>query len=55
MTSQRERARTHEYELGHSDRELKRLATQAELVDPFTREFFREGGLALGMRVLAGC
>jgi ubiquinone/menaquinone biosynthesis C-methylase UbiE len=52
MTSRRERARTHEYELGHSDRELKRLATQAQLVDPFTREFFREGGVAPGMRVL---
>jgi ubiquinone/menaquinone biosynthesis C-methylase UbiE len=52
MTSQRERKRTHEYELGHSDRELERLATQAELVDPFTREFFREGGVARGMRVL---
>src|SRR5271165_3687968 len=52
MTSQGERKRTHEYELGHSDRELKRLATQAQLIDPFTREFFRDGGLAPGMRVL---
>ena len=52
MISQGEKKRTHEYELGHSGRELKRLATQAELVDPFTREFFREGGLAPGMRVL---
>jgi len=52
MTSRRDSARTHEYELGHSDRELKRLATQAQLVDPFTREFFRDGGVAPGMRVL---
>jgi ubiquinone/menaquinone biosynthesis C-methylase UbiE len=52
MTSQGKRKRTHEYELGHSDRELRRLATQAQLVDPFTREFFREGGVAPGMRVL---
>jgi len=52
MTSRRDSARTHEYELGHSDRELKRLATQAQLVDPFTREFFRNGGVAPGMRVL---
>ena len=52
MTSRRDSARTHEYELGHSDSELKRLATQARLVDPFTREFFRDGGLASGMRVL---
>jgi SAM-dependent methyltransferase len=51
VTSQGEKKRTHEYELGHSGRELKRLATQAQLVDPFTREFFREGGVALGMRV----
>ena len=52
MTGRSKSARTHEYELGHSDRELKRLATQAQLVDPFTREFFRDGGLAPGMRVL---
>jgi ubiquinone/menaquinone biosynthesis C-methylase UbiE len=52
MTSQGERKRTHEYELGHSDRELRRLATQAQLIDPFTREFFRDGGLRAGMRVL---
>jgi ubiquinone/menaquinone biosynthesis C-methylase UbiE len=52
MTSQGERKRTHEYELGHSDRELRRLATQAQLIDPFTREFFCDGGLAQGMRVL---
>ncbi|MBV8103294.1 MAG: methyltransferase, partial [Hyphomicrobiales bacterium] len=52
MTGRSKSARTHEYELGHSDRELKRLAAQAQLVDPFTREFFRDGGLAPGMRVL---
>lgn len=52
MTSPRERQRTHEYELGHSERELRRLGTQAQLVDPFTRAFFREGGVARGMRVL---
>ena len=44
--------RSHEYELGHSDRELKRLATQARLVDPMTRRFFQEAGIARGMRVL---
>ena len=44
--------RTHEYELGHTDRELKRLGTQAQLVDPMTRQFFRNAGLAAGMRVL---
>ena len=33
-------ARTHEYELGHTDWELERLRRQAELVDPFTRQFY---------------
>src|SRR5215813_3901270 len=40
------------YELGHSRRELERLNTQARLVDPITRHFFREAGIASGMRVL---
>jgi SAM-dependent methyltransferase len=44
--------RSHEYELGHTDRELRRLRTQAELVDPMTREFFIRAGLVAGMRVL---
>ena len=52
MASQEETARPHEYELGHSDRELKRLRLQAQLVDPITREFFREAGVTRGMRVL---
>ena len=46
------RARAHEYELGHSDRELKRLRLQARLVDPLTRQFFANAGLKPGMRVL---
>ena len=45
-------ARAHEYELGHSDRELKRLRLQAQLVDPITRQFFQDAGLEPGMRVL---
>jgi SAM-dependent methyltransferase len=45
-------ARSHEYELGHSDHELKRLGTQARLVEPMTRQFFRSAGLETGMRVL---
>ena len=45
-------ARIYEYELGHSDRELKRLQLQAELVDPFTRQFYRDAGVTAGMRVL---
>src|SRR4051812_48499231 len=40
------------YALGHSDQELDRLSAQARLVDPITRQFFREAGIANGMRVL---
>src|SRR6266513_4858996 len=40
------------YALGHSDRELDRLAVQARLVDPITRGFFRDAGIVAGMRVL---
>ncbi len=52
MAGQEETARAYEYELGHSDREVKRLWIQAQLVDPFTRQFFRDAGVAKGMRVL---
>jgi SAM-dependent methyltransferase len=41
-----------EYVLGHSDFELKRLARQARLLEPATRECFQAAGLAPGMRVL---
>ena len=40
------------YSLGHSDRELNRLSVQARLVDPITRRFMVEAGVAPGMRVL---
>ena len=40
------------YVLGHSNRELARLKAQARLVDPITRRFFHEAGVAPGMRVL---
>lgn len=40
------------YALGHSQRELKRLTTQAALFEPFTRRMFEQAGLAQGMRVL---
>jgi 2-polyprenyl-3-methyl-5-hydroxy-6-metoxy-1,4-benzoquinol methylase len=44
------------YALGHSDEEIERLSTQARLIDPITRRFFREAGLEHGMRVLdVGC
>jgi ubiquinone/menaquinone biosynthesis C-methylase UbiE len=52
MTEPGQSGRAHEYELGHSDRELKRLRLQARLVDPITRQFFRDAGLSRGMRVL---
>ena len=40
------------YVLGHSPRELERLARQARLIEPITREIFIEAGIAPGMRVL---
>lgn len=40
------------YALGHSPNELRRLATQARLINPITSQFFHEAGLATGMRVL---
>ncbi len=40
------------YVLGHSERELERLGTQARLVDPITRNFFRAAGIVPGLRVL---
>lgn len=42
----------HPYVLGHSAPELERLARQAHLVEPITREIFVEAGVAPGMRVL---
>ena len=40
------------YALGHSDRELNRLTIQARLIEPITRRFMVEAGIAPGMRVL---
>src|SRR5262245_20460269 len=40
------------YVLGHSDRELERLNTQALLIDPISRQFRADAGLKRGMRVL---
>jgi len=40
------------YVLGHSNRELERLAVQARLIDPITRRFLRDAGIVPGMRVL---
>jgi ubiquinone/menaquinone biosynthesis C-methylase UbiE len=41
-----------EYVLGHSARELERLRRQAQLVNPITRQYLIEAGIAPGMRVL---
>ena len=38
-------AATAEYVLGHSDRELQRLSTQAGLIAPITRQFFIDAGI----------
>jgi SAM-dependent methyltransferase len=40
------------YVLGHSKQELDRLRVQARLIDPITRQFFVEAGIAPGMHVL---
>ena len=41
-----------QYVLGHTDQELERLIEQARLIDPITRRFFLEAGIAPGMQVL---
>lgn len=41
-----------EYALGHTADELRRLATQARLIDPITRRFFQAAGITEGMSVL---
>ena len=40
------------YWMGHSDFELRRLARQAQVLEPTTREYFVAAGMAPGMRVL---
>jgi SAM-dependent methyltransferase len=45
-------AATDGYVLGHTNAELKRLATQARLIDPITRRFLVSAGIKKGMRVL---
>jgi ubiquinone/menaquinone biosynthesis C-methylase UbiE len=51
-----QQAGPNEYALGHSERELDRLSMQAHVFEPFTRQLFRDAGLASGMRVLdVGC
>jgi SAM-dependent methyltransferase len=45
-----------DYALGYSSEEAKRLAQQAEVLEPLTEDLFRRAGIAPGMRVLdLGC
>lgn len=45
-----------DYALGHAEAELRRLSTQARLIDPITRRFLEAAGIATGMRILdIGC
>lgn len=44
------------YVMGHTDRERRRLALQASILQPFTEHLFRRAGIAGGMHVLdIGC
>jgi len=42
----------HDYVLGHTEAELKRLASQARLIDPIIKRFFQSAGIGDGMRIL---
>src|SRR5262249_32110414 len=45
-----------DYPLGYSDRESKRLAAQAAMLEELTADVFRRAGLRPGMKVLdIGC
>jgi SAM-dependent methyltransferase len=45
-----------DYVMGHNDRERRRLALQAAVINPLTDTFLRRSGLSAGMRVLdLGC
>lgn len=44
--------REREYAPGHSAGELDRLASQAKLLEPFTRRVFEQAGISTGMSVL---
>ena len=41
-----------DYGTGHNDRERKRLALQAAVLNPLTDSFLRRAGVSAGMRVL---
>ena len=41
-----------DYVLGYTEAELRRLTTQARLIDPITRRFLEAAGIGKGMRIL---
>jgi 2-polyprenyl-3-methyl-5-hydroxy-6-metoxy-1,4-benzoquinol methylase len=44
------------YVLGHSEREIRRLQNQANILRPITKRLLRNSGICEGMRVLdVGC
>src|SRR5215813_13986590 len=44
------------YVMGHDERERRRLALQASILNPFTEHLLRRAGLSAGMHVLdIGC
>jgi ubiquinone/menaquinone biosynthesis C-methylase UbiE len=45
-----------QYVMGHNERERRRLALQASILQPFTEELLRRAGITTGMRILdIGC
>ncbi len=47
---------TSAYVMGHDERERRRLALQASILNPFTEHLLRRAGISTGMRVLdIGC
>jgi SAM-dependent methyltransferase len=52
MSSSADPPDPNDYVLGHTSGELRRLSMQARLIDPITRGFLLEAGIAPGMRVL---
>src|SRR5215468_11553297 len=44
------------YIMGHDDRERRRLALQASILNPFSEQLLRRAGISIGMHVLdLGC